>query len=149
MSDIEAKFLFLKGLKALESDNMPAALNFFERASAAEPSPLVNSYLAFCIAKERGQIRRAITLCQEAIEKEPDNTEIYLNLGRIHIIAKNKAEAIKVFREGLGKGQSQKIVEELNRLGSRRRPVLPFLSRKNPLNKYLGLLLSKLSRVKS
>jgi hypothetical protein len=33
----------------------------------------------------------------------------------------------------------------MKKLGARRRPLVPFLKRENPINKYVGLLLNRLS----
>jgi hypothetical protein len=69
---------------------------------------------------------------------------LYLNLGRVHLKAGRKRDAIETVRKGLGFGDSKEAVLFLNTLGTRRKPVLPFLPRRNFLNKYLGLLFSRL-----
>jgi len=136
--------IFIKGVNAIKDGNTLLALSIFEKLVSSEPTPVINSYYAYCIAKERGLIRNAITLCKEALEKDPENPTIYLNLGRIYILSKDMPEAIKTLREGFSKGKDEFIIVELNKLGTRRKPILPFLSRKNPLNKYLGLIASRL-----
>ena len=40
--------------------------------------------------------------------------------------------------------KNEEILQELNRMRTRRAPPIPFLHRDNPLNFYLGKLLSKL-----
>ena len=55
-----------------------------------------------------------------------------------------KLDAIKILREGLKHEKNQQIIDELDSLGTRKPPVLFFLRRSNPLNKYLGILLRKL-----
>jgi tetratricopeptide (TPR) repeat protein len=144
MHNAEAKGIFTKGLEALANDDMLTALASFEKARRIENSPVINTYYAFCIAKERGQVSKAILLCRESVQKEPNNSVHYLNLGRIHLIENNKAEAIRVFREGLSVDANHQIVEELNKLVIRKPPVIRFLKRSNPVNKYLGIILKKL-----
>lgn len=144
MPDTEAEKLFTKGLKALIQGDTLSALVFFEKATQIENSPIYCSHLALCIAKERGQVQKAISLCEEAIKKEPKNSVHYLNLGRVYLLVDNKADAIETFREGLSYEENQQIVDELNRLETRKPPVIPFLKRSNPLNKYLGIVLKKL-----
>jgi len=56
-----------------------------------------------------------------------------------------KAEAIRVFRLGLKAERNKRIIEELEKLGIRKPPVISFLSRGNPINKYLGIILGRLS----
>jgi hypothetical protein len=80
----------------------------------------------------------------EAIKKEPQNSLLYLNLGRIYRLSKRKGDAVKIFREGLKFEVNQQIIDELTKIGIRKRPVIPFLRRSNPLNKYLGVILHKL-----
>jgi hypothetical protein len=80
----------------------------------------------------------------EAIKKEPQNSLLYLNLGRIYRLSKRKGDAVKIFREGLKFEVNQQIIDELTKIGIRKRPVIPFLKRSNPLNKYLGVILHKL-----
>ncbi len=123
---------------------MLAALSNFEQAAQLEDSPRHCSYLAYSIARERGQLKRGITLCREAIAQEPDTSDHYLNLGRIQLLAGLKAEAIETFREGMRHQTNQKIVRELQKMEPRKPPVIAFLHRDNPLNKYLGIILARL-----
>lgn len=144
MLDTEAERLFNKGLEHLANGDTLSALSCFEKAIKIEDKPAIWSYFAFCIAKERGQLSKAISLCGEAIKKDPVNSAHYLNLGRIYLLANKKAEAINIFREGLNYEANQQIVDELNRLIIRKPPVIPFLKRDNPINKYLGIILKRL-----
>ncbi|MFO0752496.1 MAG: hypothetical protein U0411_04105 [Thermodesulfovibrionales bacterium] len=144
MRDPEAYKLFIKGLTAFNQGKMLSALAHFEKADTIERNPLTTSYLALCIANQRGQIRKAVSLCEEAIQEDPENPVHYLNLGKVHLLAHNKENAIRVFREGLKYEVNQMIVDELVKLETRKPPVVRFLSRDNPLNKYLGILLKKM-----
>jgi len=106
--------------------------------------PVHSSFLALCIARERGQINKAISLCRETLEEEPDNPVLYLNLGKIFLMQGRTEEAIEVYRKGLSKGANEEIIAELVRIGNRRPPPLSFLSRDHPLNKYIGIILGRL-----
>src|SRR5208283_5192438 len=116
----------------------------FERALELEDNPYFYSYFALCIAKERGQVRKAIKLCEEALQKDGENTAHYLNLGKILLHAGNRDDAIMVFRGGLKYGANLLIIDELTKLSTRKRPVISFLNRNNPINTYLGLIFKKL-----
>jgi tetratricopeptide (TPR) repeat protein len=140
----DAERHFENAIEVFTVGNIPSALYHFEKAFNIENSPLVSSYYAFCIAKERGQFNKAISLCAEAIKKEPQNSLLYLNLGRIYRLSKSKGDAVKIFREGLKFEVNQQIIDELTKLGIRKNPVIPFLKRSNPINKYLGIILHKL-----
>ncbi len=144
MPTTEAEELFQKGVEAVDNGNWLSALSNFEKAVQLESLPVYQSYLAACIAKERGQYNTATSMCREAMEKDPENPVHYLNLGRIYLNQGRKQESLVVFREGLEHGRDEKIIAELVRLGTRRKPVIGFLPRDNPINKYLGLLLKML-----
>ena len=135
---------FKKGLQLLGEANLLGALACFEKAHIREKSPLIQSYLGYCIATERGQIAEALNLCRAAIEVDPHTPEHYLNLGRVYLKAKKKDEAIAELRRGLSFGDNHDIKALLDALGLRRKPVFPFLPRNNFLNRYVGLILSRL-----
>lgn len=136
--------LFRQGVDALMNEDGSRALAFFEQAIAISRTPLYCVNLAYCLAKERGDFRQAISLCREAIKDEPKNSIHFLILGRIHLMAGRKKEAIRIFGIGLRYGKNKDIIDELNRLGSRKAPVIPFLTRENPLNSFLGKLLDRI-----
>lgn len=140
----EAEKLFTKGVEAIKSGNMVSALVFFEKATQLDNNPTNRSYLAFCIARERGQFKKAISLCEEALQEEPKNPVHYLNLGRVYILNGQKTEAMRLLREGLTHEENREIVDELVGLGMRKPPVIPPLKRQSPLNKYLGIILTRL-----
>ncbi|MBI4746397.1 MAG: tetratricopeptide repeat protein [Deltaproteobacteria bacterium] len=123
---------------------MVSALVFFEKATQLDNNPINRSYLAFCIARERGQFKKAISLCEEALKEEPEKPVHYLNLGRVYILNGQKTEAMRLLREGLTHKENSEIVAELVGLGMRKPPVLPLLKRQSPLNRYLGIILTRI-----
>ncbi len=135
---------FKKGVEELAAGKMIPALARFEKALELEDNPAFYSYYALCIAKERGQVRRAIKLCEEALRRDGENTAHYLNFGKILLHAGTQDDAILVFRNGLKYGANLLIIDELNKLVTRKPPLISFLNRNNPINKYLGLILGKL-----
>jgi tetratricopeptide (TPR) repeat protein len=132
---------FVRGLKALQDGDSLAALSCFERAVNQGRRPAHLSYFGYCVAKERGQVQKGIGLCSEAMEGDPENAVHFVNLGRIYLLAGNKQEAISVFRKGLALGPNEEITGLLDAIGTRAPLIFPSLSRKNPLNRYLGKLL--------
>lgn len=135
---------FAQARAALAEDDTLTALANLERAIKLEDRAGWYSWLGYCIAKERGQQRKGLEFCLHSLAAEPDLPDHYLNLGRVHLLGGDKAEALKVLREGMAKGGNTEIVELLERLGSRKQPLFPSLARTNPLNRYAGLLLSRL-----
>lgn len=136
--------LVARGIRAINSGKTAVALGCFEEAVKIHSTPANWSYLAFCLARERRQFDYAIRLCQEAIAKDPHSSVHYLNLGRVYLLAGRKDDAIRTFRQGLLYEGNAAIVGELRRLGLRKPPVLTFLRRDHPLNKYLGIAMKKL-----
>ena len=144
MPYVDTENPFDQGLKELYAGRTDLALDSFEKAVAEENTPLACSYLAFCLAKEEGRYKEAVALCMDARKEDPKNSDIYLNLGKVHLLAGNRKQAIQVFRLGLRLQRNSRIVNELNVLGQRKSPPIPFLQRSHPLNKYLGKILTKL-----
>ena len=129
----------------LDRNNVLAALASLERALDIWDDPLWHSRLGFCIAKERGQLTRAYELCRAAIERDPENPIHYLYLGKVYLVAGNTFEALLAFREGMTHGSNKELERILESIGTRKSPVLSFLSRDNLLNKYLGIILGHLN----
>ncbi len=127
----------------LDQNNVLAALACLERALSIWDDPLWHSRLGFCIAKQRGQITQALKLCHTAIEHDPENSLHYLYLGKVYLVAGNTNEALQAFRQGKILGGGTELELMLNAIGTRKPPVISFLSRNNLLNKYLGIILGR------
>ena len=143
-SGVVAEREFQRALKELREENVLAALACLERALKIWDDPGWYSCLGFCVAKERGHITQALELCHKAIEHEPENPIHHLYLGKVHLVAGHKIEAIQALREGMNKGTVPDIERLLVAIGTRKPPVIPFLSRDNLINKCLGMVLSRL-----
>lgn len=144
MPETYAWEMFGKGLEALERDQVFLALSCFEQAHTLRENPVYCSSLAFCVARTRSSYEEAIGLCRAAMSRETGNPTHYLHLGRIYLLAGQKNMAVETFRNGLKQGHDPRIVRELDDLGLRRPPLFPSLDRSHPLNKYGGLLRSRL-----
>ncbi|GFO69396.1 hypothetical protein GMLC_29750 [Geomonas limicola] len=116
------------------------ARRYLSAAVARERTPNHLSQYALALAAHTKEIDQSIALCQEAVKHDPKNPEHFLRLGVIYLVASRKKEAIRIFRLGLRVGKHPTISRWLQVLGDRKKPVLPFLARSNPINKYLGKL---------
>jgi tetratricopeptide (TPR) repeat protein len=134
---------FDRAQQELDRNNVLAALACLERALGIWDDPLWHSRLGFCIAKQRGQFTRAFELCRTAIEHDPGNPLHYLYLGKVYLVAGNTYEALQAFRKGMILGGSPEIERMLDDIGTRKPPVISFLSRDNLLNKLLGIILTR------
>lgn len=138
--------LFEMGMEALHEKRYADAVHYLQRAVDGQRSPEYLSQLALAVAHEKHDIKAAVALCQEAIRMDPRNPELFLRLGVVYLIADNRKDAIRTFRLGLRVGKSPAINRWLQILGHRQPPVLPFLSRSNAVNRYLGKLRGKMRR---
>jgi Flp pilus assembly protein TadD len=135
---------FAQALAALAAEDTLKALSHIERALQLRDFPGWYSFLGFCIAKERGQHRKGLELCLKSLEEEPDNPAHYCNLAQVHLVGGDKPAALQVLREGMAKGGGPELIKLLERLGKRNKPFFSKLSRSNPLNRFLGILLRRL-----
>lgn len=140
----EATREFARGAAALAATDTLTALMHLERALKLRDNPGWHSYLGYCIARERGQHRKGLELCLSSLAVEPDLPVHHYHLGRVHLVSGDKLAALRVLRAGMAAGGSPEIVRLLESLGTRAAPLFPKLSRTHPLNRYLGLLLSRL-----
>jgi tetratricopeptide (TPR) repeat protein len=135
--------LFSRALDALAAGETPSALALLERALRQSDNRSWHSYLGYCIAKERGQVKKGIDLCNTSLEVEPENSAHFLNLAKVHLVAGQKTEALGVLREAMSRGGGEGVTALLNEIGTRKPPVFSFLPRGNPINKMLGMLLER------
>lgn len=116
----------------------------------------VRSYYGYLTATVEKRYDEGIKICQKALENigpivSLDErfiyTMFYLNLGRAYLAGGEKKLAIEAFTNGLKVDKNNHdLLWELKKLGPRKKPPISFLSRNNPLNKYLGKLLSKFKK---
>jgi tetratricopeptide (TPR) repeat protein len=135
---------FSKGVDALQHQHFFLAQACFEQAAKDGMTPALSSYLAYCRAKTKGEFREAIAIARDALAREPESGVHYLNLGRIHLLAGDRQQALDTFRQGVRFDLSGDILLELERLGVRKPPVFPSLRRGHPLNRICGTILSRL-----
>jgi hypothetical protein len=137
---------FQKGMDALEAGRGREALAFFESAIELErkmgdgpPQARYLSQYGLCLGTVMQRRHEGVRFCREAAELERYNPDVHCNLGRILIYAGRRKDAHHAFMQGLSiQSDHQGIIRSLKDMGVRRRPVIPFLSRDNPLNIYLG-----------
>ncbi len=142
--DSGSDILFQKGLTLLRGNNSLGALACFEKAYIIEKTPALMSYLGLCIATERGLISEGMRLCREAIEQEPDSPLHYLNLGKVYLKAGRKTDCLDVLRKGISCGDHPEISALLENIGMRKPAIFSFVSRGHFLNRYAGLIMSRL-----
>jgi len=111
--------------------------------------PSISSYHGFLLCKVEKKYKEGLDLCQKSIKRIGEFKDIlpllYLNLGRAYLASGDKKRAIEAFQRGLKYDKNNHDLKwEIKKLGVRKNPVIPFLDRKNPINKYLGKLRARL-----
>lgn len=149
---------YIEGVKILlMRKNQKNALELMRDASEHYPEdPFILSYYGCLEAIANKKYKFGIDTCDRAIktlkDKVPFGEEffypvLYLNLGRAYLAAGKKKNALDAFNKGFEMDRENRdLLTELRRLGIRKKPAVSFLGRSNPINKYIGMLLHKLSK---
>ena len=137
---------FQKGQELLSQGQPKEALAYFsgaveieKRISDEVTQARYLSYYGLCVSLTGGSRHEALRSCRMAAKLEGFRPEICWNLGRVLLDAGKRREAYQALHWGLRMEPKHKgIKQELSRMGVCRQPVLPFLSRVNKLNVFLG-----------
>lgn len=116
--------------------------------------PFLFSYRGHLEAILNKNYKQGIDICLGALKEMkgniPEGLELfypilYLNLGKTYLAAGYKKAALDVFYKGLAYDYENKdLLREIKKLGARKKPVVGFLPRTHPVNKYLGKLRHRL-----
>jgi predicted Zn-dependent protease len=146
---------YLRAAKALLGSNKQKdAFTILQQAMVRYPDePVLLSYFGCLQAIVDKKYRSGVEACTRAILllKDKENVDVekfyplfYLNLGRAYLAAGKKQDALNAFKKGTKYDPGYRdLMKELRGMGMRKRPAVAFLSRSNPINKYIGLLLHK------
>jgi tetratricopeptide (TPR) repeat protein len=144
---------YLRAVRSqLRSGKHKDAYSILLQASVRFPEdPLIISYYGCLQALVDKKYRSGVETCKRAIlllKKQGSSSEevlypvFYLNLGRAFVAAAKKKDAIDAFKKGLKYDSGNNdLKKELQGLGVRKQPPVPFLDRSNPINKYIGMIL--------
>ena len=145
--------------KLLKRKKYESALKLVTAALEQYPDePILLSYHGYLEALVNKNYTQGINTCLKAREMVLDkaisgrdffNPVLYLNLGRVYLAAGNKEDAFEAFRMGLIFGnENEDLLCEIREIGMRRKLIVPFLQRSNPVNKYIGKVLHNLYRLR-
>lgn len=102
---------------------------------------LFYSWLGYGIALHEKRYRDGLRLCEHAVKKQFYEADNFYNLARTRMLLDDRPKAVEAMRQGLRLNSRHRGLRKLERsLGRRSRPVLPFLSRSHPINRFLGKL---------
>ncbi len=147
-SDKEKEFKL--GQEELRLQNYTQALDHFSFLSAlSNPAesifPRYQSYLGLCqvlLGEKEG-----ISLCRESAKTIPNSIEIKCNLALAELQLNMRNNAISVVESGLKLDPKNSQLKKLHsRLETRRKPFLPFVSRDNLINIFIGKISYKANK---
>jgi tetratricopeptide (TPR) repeat protein len=145
-SDVHARVKH--AVELTREENYEQALEIFEehlpsltagtitdkRAAAA-----AMSYYGLCIAMIRRKYSDAVRCCQISVNSNMFEPDHRYNLAMVFLERGDRRGAVETLNAGLRLRPNHTQIHRLfNEIGRRRPPVLPFLSRGNPLNVWLG-----------
>lgn len=91
-----------------------------------------------------GELKEAAEICFRALSVDRRNADAYAALSRVYMLGGSRRKAIEAMDRGFAispRHPSLKAVQEL--IGTRRNPVIPFLSRDHRVNVLLGKIVER------
>jgi len=142
MMDTEAFREFKQDLSLLRDNYEVKALPHMQRAVELERNnPYYMSYLGVVLARSEKKWAEAEKLCDSAVRLKRNQAQLYLNLAEVYATAGRRDDAVEALEAGMKYARRDvRLNIAMNRLATRKPPVLNFLARKHPLNRQLGIL---------
>ena len=146
---LEVLALFEDGLARYVEGDASAAHARFERAHRRAPSdPRIMSWYGLTLVLVERNSNLGILYGDQALRLAGPDPEFYLNQARAHLSLGQRERAVKCIIRGLATDPHNEALRAAQQaMGWRRKPVIGFLSRSNPLNRLLGKLRHRWSRV--
>jgi tetratricopeptide (TPR) repeat protein len=131
---------FRECLRHLRDGHSIDALFHARRALGIAPkNPFYLSYSGLLTAVAEKRFADGEALCQEALGMGHNHVQLYLNLAEIYHQSGRRQQAIETLKKGwVSAGRDFRIRWALQKIGTRREPVLTFLHRSHPVNRALG-----------
>ncbi|MDW7711585.1 MAG: hypothetical protein SCH98_14040 [Deferrisomatales bacterium] len=129
----EALLLFAEGCYDRSAEVLEGA------AALVPADPRAAALAAAREALATGRLQPGIERCLELLENRPDLPDLYAVVGVLLLKAKQRAQARDAFRMGLQLEPAHPGLHAcMAGMGARRAPVLPFLPRSHPANRWCG-----------
>lgn len=146
--DAEALGQFKIGLSQLQKGFARDAVTKLRSAVDLQPrNAYFVSYFGLALGLAQRQWSEAETLCIKALQLKRTVPQLYLNLADVYEYSGRIGDAVDILCEGLRyTGRDSRIEAALRCYGVRKPPVISFLGRHNPLNRYLGKLRQSVAR---
>ena len=140
--DDAAQAAFDEGRARFGARDLTAAHVAFERAHRRDPrDPRYMSWYGVTLVLVERNSNLGVVLCDQALRVAGADPDLLLNLARVHLALNQRERAVRAVLRGLELWpQEPRLLAARDAIGTRREPVLAFLSRNNPLNQLLGRL---------
>jgi Flp pilus assembly protein TadD len=140
---------FEQGLSRFRAGDAIAAHALFERAHRRAPAdPRMMSWYGLTLVLVEKNSNLGVLYCDQALRLAGPEAELLLNQARAHLALGQRERAVRALQRGLAAVPDDPALKAAQAsMGWRRRPVFPCLRRSNPLNRWLGRLRHKWSRV--
>ena len=110
-----------------------------QRTPSDQVPGVVYSFLGYGVARFQGKLREGIKLCEHSLKIQYYEADNHWNLARCQALAGERQTAHQTIDHGLKLDPGHEgLLATKKELGVRRKPVLGFLSRDNPVNVWLG-----------
>src|SRR5512135_2791871 len=139
MTDLELQDVperIKQGMALVERGALGTAQELFEAYYQANPtSALALSFVGMLKAAHSHQYPQGVSICQEAIKKDPQEALCHLNLSKAYFAGGDRYQCVRALHRGLKlrSPHNTDLMVFYPFIGLRRKPVLPFLSRDNPI----------------
>jgi Flp pilus assembly protein TadD len=136
----EAASALEEGLRRFRSGDPEGAHVAFGQAHRRAPSdPRIQSWYGLTLVLVEKNSNLGVVLVDGAVRNGPPDPELVINQSRVAMALGQRVRAVRALERGLAfhPGNADLVAARLA-LGTRQRPVLSFLSRRNWLNRLLG-----------
>lgn len=148
MPILSSEIHFRKGLAALAEEDPARAAEQFKQAILIERQRTVSrpqmryvSFYGLALTLAGGATTEAVQACERAARLDFYNPDLQLNLGKVYLMAGKTTHALVALERGLRLAPSHAPLRNaLAGVDRRGRPMLPFLRRSHPFNRWLGKL---------
>ena len=138
------------GIAATDRGDYQGALKIFSAVYTTIPADKMPDGLSsygLCLARVEGKRKMGAELCQKAIQLQSYEAKHRANLVRVYIVAKNRKKAVETLDDSMRKLRNDpELLRVRQEIGYRQAPMLTFLPRQNPINKFFGIYAARLAR---
>jgi Flp pilus assembly protein TadD len=146
--DAAARAAWAEGIAAYTARDLPGAHAAFERAHRRDPRDAIcMSWYGLTLVLVERNSNLGLSLVDQALRTAGPSPELLLNSARVHLALNQRERAVRAITRALDLWpEDPRLLIARTAMGTRREPVISFLSRNNPLNRFLGRLRHRWAR---